>query len=106
MIGLIEIDGGSKEFYHRGEEMSQADKIREFAYREYIKPARDKSHQEVTIRAGDVHKKMGLVDRMPAVTSAIGSVIFQKKYHIRLINREGPTNGANVYFTFLIESIV
>jgi hypothetical protein len=86
--------------------MSQANEIREFAYKEYIKPARNKLFQEVTIRAGDVHKKMGLVDRMPSVTSAIGSIIFQRKYHIRLINRKGPTNGANVYFIFLLESIV
>jgi hypothetical protein len=82
--------------------MSQADKIREFVLREHIKPARSQSLKEVRIRAGDVHSKMGLVDRMPAVTSAIGSVIFQRKYHIRLINRDGPTNGANVIFTFLL----
>jgi hypothetical protein len=53
-----------------------------------------------------VHNRMGLVDDMPAVCSAIGSLIFRKKYHVRLINREGPTNGANVFFTFSIESIV
>jgi len=86
--------------------MSQADEIREYANKHYIEPARAEGRREVTIRAGDVHNRMGLVDDMPAVCSAIGSLIFRKKYHVRLINREGPTNGANVFFTFSIESIV
>ena len=82
--------------------MSQADEIREFVYRTYIMPARDKSRQEVTVRAGDVHDKMGLVDRMPAVCGAVGTKIFERKYGVKLIHRTGVTNGPNVFFTFVV----
>ena len=81
--------------------MKQADEIREFAYREYIKPARDKSLLEFTIRAGDVHDKMGLINRLPAVCGAIGTRIFERKYGVRLLYRRGVTNGADVYFIFI-----
>lgn len=84
--------------------MSQADAIRETAYREYIKPARERSLREVTIRAGDVHDKMGLADRMPAVCGALGTKIFERKYRVKRTNRQGVTNGPNVYFTFLLIS--
>lgn len=51
-------------------------------------------------RAGDVHERMGLLGRMPAVCGAIGTQKFQEKYDVRLVERKGPTQGANVYFTF------
>ncbi|MHA1267305.1 MAG: hypothetical protein ACTSRS_18855 [Candidatus Helarchaeota archaeon] len=56
----------------------------------------------VTIRAGDVHEKMNLVDRMPAVCGAIGTNKFKNEYNVKLINRRGPTQGAIVFFTFRI----
>lgn len=72
-----------------------ADEIRRFVFREYIEPARLRGEHEVTIRAGDVHDRMGLVSRMPAVCGAIGADKFQDEYRVRLINRKGPNNGAN-----------
>jgi len=83
--------------------MSQADEIREFANQEFIRPAREALSKAVTIRAGDVHDMMGLTDKMPAVCSAIGSNIFEKKYRVHRIDRRGPTSGANVFFTFGID---
>jgi len=82
--------------------MKLADDIREFAYREYIKPARDQSLHEVTIRTGDVHDKMGLSGRLPAVCGAIGTGVFEKKYRVTITKRRGVTNGANVFFTLLL----
>ena len=80
--------------------MTLADEIREFVYQIYIQPARNTGENTVTIRAGDVHEQMSLVDRMPAVCGAIGTNKFENKYSVTLINRRGPTQGANVYFTF------
>lgn len=82
--------------------MSRADEIREFVYREYIEPARKKGLTEVTIRAGDVHDRMGLVDRMPAVIGAIGTKIFERDYQVKGVRREGVANGPNVFFTILL----
>lgn len=79
-----------------------ADEIREFVYRNYIEPARKKRKSTVTVRAGDVHVKMGLKSRIPAVCGAIGTDRFQQDHDIQLIKRDGPTNGANVYFTFTV----
>lgn len=77
-----------------------ADKIREFAYREYIEPARAEGRRTVTIRAGDVHTAMGLSARFAAVCAALGTNLFQDTYHIRCISKTGPLNGANCFFTF------
>jgi 5-methylcytosine-specific restriction protein B len=80
--------------------MALADEIRDFAYKRYIQPAGQRGERQVTIRAGDVHKEMELTDRVPAVCGALGTEKFQRMCNVRLINREGPTQGANVYFTF------
>ena len=82
--------------------MKVADEIREFAYKEYIKPAREHSQTQITISAGDVHDKMGLKNRMPAVTGALGKKIFERQYEVELTDRKGVTNGPNVFFTFLL----
>jgi hypothetical protein len=37
--------------------MALADEIRDFAYKRYIQPARQRGERQVTIRAGDVHKE-------------------------------------------------
>ena len=80
--------------------MSQADRIRQFAIDQYIDSARADGRVETTVRAGDVHKSMGLSNAMPAVCSAIGSKKFGELAGVSLRERTGPTNGANVYFKF------
>ena len=80
--------------------MTQADRIRQFALDRYIVPARTRNDVELVIRAGDVHREMGLFSAMPAVCSAIGSRKFEEVSGATFVNRTGPTNGANVYFHF------
>jgi hypothetical protein len=43
---------------------------------------------------------MGLGSAMPAVCSAIGSNKFTELASAQLLERAGPSNGANVYFRF------
>jgi 5-methylcytosine-specific restriction enzyme B len=43
---------------------------------------------------------MGLAAAIPAVCSAIGSNKFAELARTTLVKRDGPTNGANVYFQF------
>lgn len=76
-----------------------ADQIRKFVFTKYVIPARHHCAPTVTVRAGDIHSEMGLSSRMPAVCGAIGTKKFEEEYHVRLVSREGPTQGANVYFT-------
>ena len=77
-----------------------ADRIREFVYKRLIVPARNAGRLEIEVRAGDVHRNMGLKDRMPAVCAALGPK-FEQQYPVRRISRDGPKAGANVYFRFL-----
>lgn len=86
--------------YYGREYMSKADKIRGFVLENYVKPARERGENEITIRAGDIHKVMGLRDSMPAVASALGAQKFENFARVKLIKREGPHNGANLRFTF------
>ncbi len=82
--------------------MSRADDIRDFAFKKFIVPARKQGMRTVTIRAGDVHKDMGLYDRMPAVCSALGSKKFENQFNVNRLKMEGPLHGANALFTFEI----
>ncbi len=77
-----------------------ADRIRAFTYEQVIRPAFGKGQDEVTVRAGDIHKAMGLVSQMPSVCAALESRIFGKRYGLALVHREGPARGANVFFRF------
>jgi hypothetical protein len=80
--------------------MSQANRIRQFTVDNFIAPAIAAGRDEITIRAGDVHKEMGLTNAMPAVCSALGSRKFNEYANITRSALVGPANGANVYFTF------
>jgi len=79
-----------------------ADEIREFAFKKFIEPARKQSKKTVQIRAGNIHKMIGLSHRMPAVSGALGSEKFEKQYNIKRIKLEGPIQGSNTLFTFEI----
>ena len=83
---------------------TQAHRIRHFAFDHYVAPARRDGLGEITIRAGDVHKKMGLTSAMPAVCNAIGNRRFADLANVTLVERKGPTNGANVYFRFNLDA--
>lgn len=84
--------------------MSQANRIRQFALDHYIVPARAAGLAEVTIRAGDVHKDMRLINAMPAVCSALGSGKFDEFAGVKRTALTGPANGANVYLTFSLSA--
>lgn len=80
--------------------MTFADEIRIFTYENFIKSNRDTTERGVTIRAGDVHEAMGLKGKIPFVCGALGTTKFLKQFNLQLLKRDGPTCGANVYFTF------
>src|SRR4051812_33376488 len=58
--------------------MTQADRIRQFVLDRHVAPARARGRSEVTVRAGDVHRDMGLSNAMPAVCAAIDSKKFSE----------------------------
>jgi hypothetical protein len=77
-----------------------ADEIRAFVQSRYFGPARERQEATVYIRAGDVHKELGLDSRMPSVCSVLDSKKTQEGFSVQLVQRQGPPAGANVEYIF------
>lgn len=84
----------------QAEQMTVADMVREFCTKEFIQPARDRNDLAVGIRAGDVHERMQMSQRLPAVCSALGSDRFEREARLRRVAIEGPLNGASTLFVY------
>ena len=65
--------------------MELTEEIRHFVFEKYIKPARDEGKTKVVVVSGEVHSRMGLKNRMPAVCNALRAEKFQDYYNIQLI---------------------
>jgi hypothetical protein len=81
---------------------SLTDRIRDHARRQYIEAARRRRESVVQIVAGDVHKALGLSNRVPVVCNALSSKRFLEENRIALESREGPPSGLSttVRFTY------
>ncbi len=84
--------------------MSRADQIRHFARIQYVEPARASGSIEVEIHAGIVHREMGLVNRFPAICSAIDAARFRDECGLSLVKRTGPRQSSSVVWRFALES--
>ena len=76
--------------------------IREYARSSFIEPARRRGQKTVSVRAGDVHRALGLVARVPAVCQALATRTFLESNHIAIEKREGPPSGLgnNIIFVY------
>lgn len=79
---------------------SQADMIRAFALKHYVQEARLAGASDFTIRAGDLHREMGLSNAVPAVCSALGSNKFALSGKVRIVERTGPKFSTTTCFHF------
>lgn len=86
-------------------DMSLAERIRAHVIAEHIEPARGRGDRVVVVRAGDIHREMTLTNAMPSVCGAIGARRFAEAAQVALVERVGPRNGANVYFTFALDDV-
>ena len=79
-----------------------SDQIREFTKHEYIQPARRRGDKVVRVLIGDIHRKMKLQSRFPAVCQALSSNLFLDENSLELEGREGPPSGVSstVVFTY------
>lgn len=71
-------------------------------FTKYIKPAVDEGLSSFQVRAGDVHAELGLLSRMPTVCSSLDGKKFSEQFNVALVDRKGPSKGANVFYTFRI----
>lgn len=80
--------------------MTQADRIRSYIIRRLIEPALRAGKSSVTVRAGDVHQAMGLVNMPRAVCSALRGSKLNQDAGITFKGQDGPADGMNVWFHF------
>jgi 5-methylcytosine-specific restriction enzyme B len=73
--------------------MTQAEQIRDHLLRRYIAPARRKGQTFVTITAGDVHKELGLRNRVPSVCQVMESRLLEREGGVRASSKQGPPSG-------------
>jgi hypothetical protein len=65
--------------------MGLAEEIRHFVFEHYIKPAKERGETKLVVVSGDVHARMGLKDRMPAVCSVLRGSKLQDSFGVQLI---------------------
>ena len=81
-------------------EVTLAERIRHHVIARNIAPARDAGEAQVRVTAGDVHRELGLEDRIPAVCSALDTEVFLEMADVTMEGRSGPPQGATTTFVF------
>lgn len=82
---------------------SGSDAIRRHAYDKYVLQARRRKEKLISINVGDVHREMGLSNRVPLVCAALGSKKFLAEHGLRIVSKTGPPSGQSTTVTFLYE---
>ena len=78
---------------------SCAEDIRTYAST-LVEAARRSGKERLSLRAGDIHRELKLVNRVPAVCSVLGSKKFQTENRLRTIGRSGPASGQSTTTEF------
>jgi len=83
--------------------MRNADVIRSHGREKYVLPARARKDRRFSIRAGDVVKDLKLIDRIPAVCSALKTREFLRENNLRIVEKTGPPSGKSTTVTYTYE---
>jgi hypothetical protein len=85
--------------------LSGSEAIRRYAYEKYVSPAHRRKEKLISINVGDVHREMGLSNRVPLVCAALGSKKFLTEHGLRIVSKTGPPSGQSTTVTFLYEVV-
>lgn len=81
--------------------MKDADRIREYAYERYIKPAKEKGESSVSFRARDIHQGMGFEKHnYPNIIGALCREIMKTRYGVKKIRREPPSDAPDILIIY------
>ena len=80
-----------------------SDDVREYVERRFIDDARKKGVQRFTVNAGEVHRSLGLQNRIPLVCMALQSQKFLDRHGLRLVERTGPASGLSTTVSLTFE---
>ncbi len=82
---------------------SGANEIRAYIRRHYLEPARQRRETLVTLRAGDIHRELGLHNRVPNVCQVMESKLLEKEAGVRVSSKQGPPSGRGTTLTVTYE---
>jgi hypothetical protein len=68
-------------------------RVKEFVRLEYVEPALRRGDSKLEVVAGNVHKSLGLNNRVPIVCQALKSRDFLEANHLEIEKIEGPPSG-------------
>lgn len=81
-------------------DMNDAERIRAYAARIYIDPARRVGRSKVSFVSGNLHMALRYQKRLRAICTAIDARTFEEENGIKRVRRTGPSEGATVEWTF------
>jgi hypothetical protein len=84
---------------------SGSDAIRRHAYEKYVLQAHRRKEKLISINVGEVHRELGLSNRVPLVCAALGSKKFLTEHGLRIVSKTGPPSGQSTTVTFLYEMV-
>ena len=73
--------------------ISDAERVRVWVEEKVIQPAKARGETIVTVTAGDIHRDLGLKNRVPLVCQALKSKRLLDKNHLVLKDVSGPPSG-------------
>lgn len=79
--------------------LNLSDTIRDYIYEKILKPSKEAGTQKVIVKSSDIHTALKLINRYPAVCSAMKGAKIEKRYNVQVINTEG-NYGRNFTVTY------
>lgn len=79
---------------------SDAGRIRQYALKDFVEPARERGEASVTIRAGDLHNALGLSNAHANVCQALRGRLFRNLAGVGEPTVTGPENSSTTTFVF------
>ena len=77
--------------------------VREYVERRYIDDSRKKGVKRFTVNAGEVHRGLGLQNRVPLVCTALQSQKFLDRHGLKLVEKSGPASGLSTKLNLTFE---
>jgi hypothetical protein len=78
---------------------ANASSIRRYIRTHYFEPARKRHETLVTLRAGDIHRELGLRNRVPNVCQVMESKLLEKEAGVKVSSKQGPPSGRGTTLT-------
>jgi hypothetical protein len=84
---------------------SASDTVRDHARTAYLQPAIGQGLRTVRVNVGQVHRELGLENRIPLVCQALKSAKFLDSNGLRIVSQTGPPSGQSTTVTITYEFV-